>query len=129
MFYYMLRFFGNSCFIILCVPLTAVIPVLLIVPLILIIGKKSRNKIKLKKPFFIGFFIFEMLSVLFEMFNYNKNIIGFLVGNFGGGIMVLCNLAQAFCFASGITLLIAYIVLAIYEKSTIKRKMERNTLE
>lgn len=63
MLYYMMRFLGSSCFIILCVPLTAIIPVLLIIPLILFIGKKSRNKIKLKKPFFIGFFISEILSV------------------------------------------------------------------
>lgn len=129
MLYYMLRFLGNSCFIILCVPLIAIIPVLLIVSLILIIGKKFRNKIKLKKPFFIGFFIFEMLSVLFETFNYNKNIIGFLVGNFGGGIMMLCNLAQAFCFASGITLMTAYIIISIHKKITLKRKRGLNALE
>lgn len=41
--------------------------------------------------------------------------------------MVLCNLAQAFCFASGITLMTAYIILSIYEK--FQKKKELNILE
>lgn len=108
----------SNCYIILCVPLTAVIPILLD---IVLISKKFRNKINLKKCCLVGFFIFTALSVLFDSFNYNETIIRFLVGNFGGGIMVVCNQVQAFCFAGGIPFLVTYIILAVRTKIRSKK--------
>lgn len=107
--------FENIGIIITMFPPVVVIPAVLI----LLIIKKSKNKNKLKKRCFLGVIAFTAVSLLSEIFLYTNaiNAIEKLADTLGGYFFVLFYYAiQAFCFISGITLLVAYIVLAVREK-------------
>lgn len=96
-------------------PPVVVIPAVLIVLII----KKSGNKNKLKKHCLFGFIAFTAVSLLSETLLYTGaiNAIEKLADTLGGFFFVIFYYAiQAFCFISGITLLVAYIVLAVREK-------------
>lgn len=96
-------------------------PPVIVIPavLILLIFKKSGNKNKLKKRCFFGFIAFTAVSLLSETLLYTDavNSIEKLADTLGGYFFVLFYYAvQAFCFISGITLLVTYIVLSVREK-------------
>ena len=96
-------------------PPVAVIPVIIII----LIVKKSGNKIRLKKFCVIGFFVCMALSVLSETVLYTNaiKIVEDIAEVMGGIFFALFYYAvQAFCFISGITLLISYIILSVREK-------------
>lgn len=107
--------FENIGMVITMFPPVAVIPAVLIALII----KKSGNKNKLKKHCLFGFIAFTAVSLLSETLLYTDtiNAIEKLADTLGGYFFVLFYYAvQAFCFISGITLLVAYIVLTIREK-------------
>lgn len=107
--------FENILIIMAYFPHVAVIPSIIVT----IINKKSGNKSKLKKRFLFGFFIFTALSVLSEMILYTDsiNFVENSADKLGGFFFVLFYYAiQAFCFFSGVTLLVTYIIMTIYEK-------------
>lgn len=98
-------------------------PPVIVIPavLILLIFKKSGNKNKLKKRCFFGFIAFTAVSLLSETLLYTDavNSIEKLADTLGGYFFVLFYYAvQAFCFISGITLLVTYIVLSVREKKS-----------
>lgn len=98
-------------------------PPVVVIPavLILLIIKKSGNKNKLKKHCLFGFIAFTAASLLSETLLYTDavNSIEKLADTLGGYFFVLFYYAvQAFCFISGITLLMTYIVLAVREKKS-----------
>lgn len=100
-----------------------IFPPVIVIPavLILLIIKKSGNKNKLKKRCFFGFIAFTAASLLSETLLYTDavNFIEKLADTLGGYFFVLFYYAvQAFCFIGGITLLVAYIVLAVREKKS-----------
>lgn len=115
--------FENISIIITMFPPVVVVPAVLI----LLIIKKSKNKNKLKKRCFLGVIAFTAVSLLSEIFLYTNaiNAIEKLADTLGGYFFVLFYYAiQAFCFISGITLLVAYIVLAVREKKHLVSETE-----
>lgn len=111
--------FENIVSIISMFPPVAVIPAILII----IIIKKSGNKIRLKKFCIIGFFVFTALSVLSEAVLYTNaiDIVENIADVLGGFFFVLFYYAvQTFCFVSGITLDVTYIVLTFKESRHVK---------
>ena len=112
------------------VSIISMFPPVVVIPavLVLLINRKSRNKSKLKKRFLFGFFIFIALSVLSEVVLYTDaiNIIENIADVLGEFFFVLFYYAvQTFCFISGITLLISYIILSVREKKNGVNIIER----
>lgn len=103
-------------------PPVAVIPAILIILII----KKSANKIRLKKFCITGFFVFTALSVLSEAVLYTdaidivENIADFLSGFF---FVLFYYAVQAFCFITGVTLLVTYIVLTVRKEPDYEQKL------
>ncbi|MCM1506214.1 MAG: hypothetical protein NC177_03630 [Ruminococcus flavefaciens] len=96
-------------------PPVAVIPAIIVILII----RKSKDKSKLKKRFLFGFFIFMAMSVISETILYTDaiNFVESLSDHLGGFFfMVVYYAVQAFCFFSGVTLLVACIVLSVQEK-------------
>ncbi|MDE5772713.1 MAG: hypothetical protein K2I06_14020 [Ruminococcus sp.] len=115
--------FENIVSIITMFPPVAVIPVILIIFII----KKSKNKIRLKKFCIVGFFIFTALSVLSEAVLYTDAIdfIESLAKVLGGIFFAMFYYAvQAFCFVSGVTLLVTYIVLTVRKEQDDEQELQ-----
>ena len=105
-------------------PPVAIVPVILII----LIVKKSKNKIRLKKFCIIGFFVFTALSVLSEAVLYTDaiDIVENIVDILGGLFFVLFYYAvQAFCFISGVTLVVTYIVLTIHSEGKYEKIQDK----
>lgn len=111
------------------VSIISMFPPVVVVPVILIIFiiKKSKNKIRLKKFCFIGFFIFIALSVFSEAILYTDaiDIVENIADVLGGFFFVLFYYAvQAFCFVSGVTLLVTYIVLTVRKEQDDEQELQ-----
>ncbi len=105
-------------------PPVAIVPVILII----LIVKKSKNKIRLKKFCIIGFFVFTALSVLSEAVLYTDaiDIVENIVDILGGFFFVLFYYAvHAFCFISGVTLVVTYIVLTIHSEGKYEKIQDK----
>ncbi len=112
------------------VSIIAMFPPVVVIPVILIILiiKKSRNKSRLKKFCIIGFFVFTALSVLSEAVLYTDtiDIVENIADVLGGFFFVLFYYAvQAFCFVSGITLFVTYIVLTVRKESDDEQELQK----
>lgn len=115
MFNIIFELFENIGIVITMFPPVVIIPSVLI----LLIIKKSGNKNKLKKHCLFGFIAFTVVSLLSEIILYTDsiNFVESLADILGGFFFVIFYYAvQAFCFISGVTLLVTYIVLTVREK-------------
>ncbi|MDE6036608.1 MAG: hypothetical protein K2G36_11960 [Ruminococcus sp.] len=105
-------------------------PIITVIPMILVIliVKKSVNKIRLKKFCVIGFFVCMAWAVLSEAILYTDaiQIVEDIAEVMGGLFFALFYyIVQAFCFTGGITLAVTYIILTIHNEGKYEKIQDK----
>lgn len=109
------------------IPPIAIFPIVIIVLIIII--EKYKKSSELKKHLLSGSVIFAGITLFFTIIPiicWLNDI--YIYSNTLWFIDIYLSVITI-CIVSGITLMTAYIILSIYEKATLKRKKELNTIE